>query len=101
MSLTSGPAALFEPQNNSNADAPHLADDGGEMGALIRASDWGKSPIGPSESWSRSLNVSAAAGPAHRARESRLLTRGSRLRSAQMISRAISRTLPCISRRGA
>src|SRR5579859_6034488 len=30
---------------------------GGEMGARIRAYDWKKSPLGPSETWPQSLRV--------------------------------------------
>ncbi len=35
---------------------PFLAD-GGEMGALMRATDWSSTPIGPVESWSPSLRM--------------------------------------------
>ncbi len=52
MSFMTGPVA----QSESNADLPYLAG-GGEMGALIRAYDWGKSPLGPPESWSQSLKM--------------------------------------------
>jgi signal transduction histidine kinase len=32
-------------------------DDGGEMGALLRSTDWSNTPIGPAESWSQSLRM--------------------------------------------
>lgn len=30
---------------------------GGEMGALIRANDWSRTPLGPIEAWSPSLRM--------------------------------------------
>jgi signal transduction histidine kinase len=38
----------------TNAEDPHFAG-GGESGALIRAFDWSKTPLGPIEHWSHSL----------------------------------------------
>ena len=39
-----------------HGDAGFLAG-GGEMGALIRASDWDNSPLGPPAHWSQALKV--------------------------------------------
>jgi signal transduction histidine kinase len=37
--------------------APDFLAGGGEMGALIRATDWSKTPLGPLEQWSQSLRM--------------------------------------------
>ncbi|MBA3810838.1 MAG: PAS domain-containing protein [Caulobacteraceae bacterium] len=39
------------------AGDPVFLGDGGEMGRLIRAYDWASSPLGPPESWPRSLKI--------------------------------------------
>ncbi|HWG78865.1 MAG TPA: ATP-binding protein [Stellaceae bacterium] len=37
--------------------APHFLAGGGEMGALMRRTDWSRTPIGPVETWSQSLRM--------------------------------------------
>lgn len=43
-------------QDAAGARAPFLAG-GGEMGALIRATDWSRTPLGPVEAWPQSLRT--------------------------------------------
>src|SRR5262249_1128159 len=38
-------------------DIPSFLEGGGEMGALIRAFDWAKTPLGPPSTWPQSLRV--------------------------------------------
>jgi signal transduction histidine kinase/FixJ family two-component response regulator len=47
--------AALSPAADKSA-APYLSG-GGEMGALIRATDWSKTPIGPIQDWSPSLRM--------------------------------------------
>jgi hypothetical protein len=46
----SGPAAL-------TTSSPDFLDGRGEMGALIRAFDWSRTPIGAAETWSPALRT--------------------------------------------
>jgi len=43
--------------SDRTAAAPAFLAGGGEMGALMRAFDWSKTPIGPVESWSPTLRT--------------------------------------------
>lgn len=43
-----------------STDSPGFLAGGGEMGALIRAKDWSKTPLGPPESWPPSLRTAVS-----------------------------------------
>src|SRR5215470_17311004 len=47
---------LAEAEMNRGGRTPFL-DGGGEMGALIRATDWSRTPLGPVEAWPQSLRT--------------------------------------------
>ena len=49
------PGAATVAARASNASA--FLQGGGELGALIRAKDWSRTPLGPSESWPQSLKT--------------------------------------------
>src|ERR1044072_974127 len=48
-------------EESHNEDEPRAPDNflsgGGEMGALMRAVDWSKTPLGPVETWPQSLRT--------------------------------------------
>src|ERR1051325_9235961 len=48
-------------EESHNEDEPRAPDNflsgGGEMGALMRACDWSKTPLGPVETWPQSLRT--------------------------------------------
>jgi signal transduction histidine kinase/CheY-like chemotaxis protein len=46
--------------SESGAAARNILAEGGEMGALLRAHDWSRSPLGPPEAWPASLRVAVA-----------------------------------------
>jgi len=45
------------PPVSRDATAPQFPANGGEMGALIRHTDWSRTPIGPVEGWSQALRM--------------------------------------------
>ena len=45
------------PQSLLQGDSPDFLLGGGEMGALMRAFDWSRNPIGPAQAWPQSLRT--------------------------------------------
>lgn len=44
-------------RQSTNLDPLNFLQNGGQMGEVIRAKDWSKTPLGPIESWSQSLRT--------------------------------------------
>jgi PAS domain S-box-containing protein len=50
------PSTLF-PENHPDSHQLDFLAGGGELGALMRATDWGSTPLGPVETWPRALRT--------------------------------------------
>ena len=58
--LSSSVAADSRPESPREAAGSVFVDGGGEMGALIRAHDWSKTPLGPIDRWPQSLRTTVS-----------------------------------------
>ena len=56
MSSVAGSPVLSEKAARQSTDVSFLAD-GGELGAMMRALDWSRSPLGSPDHWSQALKT--------------------------------------------